>query len=104
MKKIIALILTLALSVVLFGCGTKSVTEELVGSWGNDDGDIVTFYEDGTAACASGSICGIIPSNWAYADGKLGLQNALLSRSKDITVNGDEFILGDSEIWHRLED
>ncbi len=104
MKRIMIFILTLALSAVLFGCGKKSVTEQLVGSWGNDDGDIVAFYENGNMVCIEGTIGNMKPINWAYADGQIALDNGVGGRtSKSFTINGDEFILDDDEIWHRLE-
>lgn len=105
MKKIFLGLMAVVTVISMVSCGKKSVKEQLVGSWQNEDGDkIVTFYEDGRAV-SNDVIFGIkAPTSWSYADGQLIIADGLQSRDREITVDGDTFTDEDDEVWYRVEE
>lgn len=105
MKKIFLGLMAVVMVISMVSCGSKSVKEQLVGSWKDEDGDkIITFYEDGRAVC-NGVAFGIVgPTSWTYADGKLIVSDGLQNRDREITVDGDTFTVDDDEVWYRVEE
>lgn len=104
MKRIIAMLLLLAMALSLVACGGQKADPSLaiVGKWKNEAGDVMEYLADGTGTCALGA-SGTRPCTWKYdADGDRFIINystsddfAVVSKSESgslvLTWKGEEY-------------
>ena len=101
MKKVFLVILELVMIISMVSCGSKSVKEQLVGTWKRDSGDdSIAFYEDGNVT-APGYFRAL--RRWDYIDGKLILIGFTNLKYYLEVIDDDTIKFQDHE-WTRIEE
>ena len=73
MKKLVSVLLAVLMLLSLAACGTKSMKEQLVGSWYTSDGGslAMTLYDDGTCVVGQSVTGDKISMEWSLIDDEL---------------------------------
>ena len=73
MKRLASVLLVLLMLLSLVACGTKSMKEQLVGSWYTSDGGslAMTLYDDGTCVVGQSVTGDKISMEWSLIDDEL---------------------------------